>query len=115
MTKASERQNSILLMCSNTLSYYSPDAAVQVETPIDKKGYDNRIIVAHTRGRELIIVCLALLLALAFKLRGITNLVVPPHCGFMDDKHSGRPHDQTSEGKADGYQEKAIGASLRVW
>ena len=35
-----------------------PAAAVQVEAPIEKKGNDNRIIVAQIRGREPIIVCL---------------------------------------------------------
>ena len=103
-------------MCSNTLSsYYSPDAAAQVEAPVDKKGNDNSIIVIHTRGRELIIDCVEPLSALAFKFRGMTNLVVRQHCGFVNHEHSGRPHDQTSEGKADGYQKEGIGASLRIW
>ena len=35
-----------------------PAAVVQVEAPIDKKGNDNRIIVAQMRDREPIIVCL---------------------------------------------------------
>ena len=116
MIKASKRQNSILLMRSNTLSfYYSPAAAAQVEAPIDKKENDNIIIVAHTVNRELIIVCVAPLSALTFKYRGMTNLAVPVHCGLVNDKHSGRPHNQTSEGKADGYKEKGIGTSLRIW
>ena len=97
------------------LSYYSPNAAAQVEAPVDKKGNDSSSIVAHTRDRELIIDCMARLSALAFKLRGVTNLVVPQNCGFVNHEHTGRPHDQTPEGKADGYKEKAIGASHRIW
>lgn len=60
MSKPSERQSSTPLIRPNTLCLrYSPAAAAQVEAPTDKKGNDSRIIVAQTRGRELIIVCLA--------------------------------------------------------
>ena len=54
-------------------------------------------------------------ISLAIKYEEMTNLVIPLHVSFMHDKYSSRPHDQASEGKANGYQENAIGARLRIW